>query len=152
MKRVLILGIGNILLKDEGVGVQAINAMRGMPLPREVELLDGGTSGADLVDFLIGRAKVIVVDAVDSGAPPGTVFRMTPRDILDDKNSKLSLHQLGLMDSLEMARLAGGSPGEVVIYGIQPEQVGWGLELTDTIARIMPKVIELVLGECREEA
>jgi hydrogenase maturation protease len=147
MKRVLIVGIGNILLQDEGVGVRAVETMQGMDVPPDVELLDGGTSGADLVDYLADRAKVIVIDAVDSHAAPGTVFRMTPEDLVKGENADLSLHQLGLIDSLTMAREMGTPAREVVIYGIQPQRVYWGLELTEPVARVLPKVIEMVLRE-----
>jgi hydrogenase maturation protease len=148
----LVLGIGNILLQDEGVGVRAVEAMQGMEIPPDVELLDGGTSGADLVDYLADRPKVIVIDAVDSHAAPGTVFRMTPDDLVRGEDADLSLHQLGLIDSLTMARELGTPARDVIIYGIQPQRVYWGLELTEPVARVVPKVIEMVLREASAAA
>lgn len=147
MKRVLVMGIGNILLSDEGVGVRVIEAMRNIGLPDDVELVDAGTAGADLVDIVADRAKLIVVDAIQSELSPGTVLRMTEKDILPTESSAVSLHELGLPDALEMTRRLGCSPREVVVFGIVPQSIQCGLELTECIAAVVPRVIELVLNE-----
>jgi hydrogenase maturation protease len=143
----LVLGIGNILLRDEGVGVRVIEAMQQMPLPDDVELIDGGTAGADLVDLLADRPKVIVVDAIQGDATPGTILRMTAEDLLPEPGECISLHQLGLVQSLLIARRLGCAPREVVIFGIQPSQIAPGLELTPAVAAAVPTAIRLVLAE-----
>lgn len=147
MASTLIVGIGNILLKDEGVGVHVVEAMRALELPADVELLDGGTSGADLIDFIADRPRVIIIDAVQSSQPPGTVLRMGPDDLIQERLAALSLHQLGLVETLLMARQLGCPPREVVVFGIQPADLGTGLELSPTIAAVVPRVIGLVLSE-----
>jgi len=146
-RRVLVVGIGNILLRDEGVGVRVIEAMRGTALPDDVELLDGGTSGADLIDFIADRQKVIVIDAVRTDGPPGSVYRFGPEDLMQDAAPALSLHQLGLLETLRMARHMNCSPGEVVIFGVKPGAIDYGTDLTPQVAFAVPKVVQLVLTE-----
>ena len=143
----LVLGVGNILLRDEGVGVRVVQAMEELELPPGVELLDGGTAGADLLDELADRRKVIVIDAMAGDDPPGTVVRMTPEDLVPQLNRGLSLHDLGLLETLVLARQAGAAPDEVVIIGVKPYSIEPGLELTPETARLVPKIIELVMAE-----
>lgn len=147
MQPILVIGIGNILLQDEGVGVRVIEAMQEMDLPDDVELVDGGTSGADLVDMIADRGKLIVVDAIEAGAQPGTVFRLSAEDLLPQDGQAISLHQLGLVESLTMAEQLGCAPQEVAIIGVQPGKVSPGLELTAEMAGVVPKIIQTVLAE-----
>jgi hydrogenase maturation protease len=162
MASILILGIGNILLKDEGVGVHVIQAMadqvaRGtLSLSEDIELVDGGTFGIDLLDTLAGRRKVIVVDAVQvtaaetagpSETPAGAILRFTDANLQQRQAADLSLHQIGLFETLTMARQLGCAVGEVVILGIVPKTLESGLELSPEVAAAVPKIIELVLAE-----
>ena len=149
MRRTLVLGIGNILLRDEGVGVRVIEAMRGRTLPEDIECIDGGTSGVDLVDEVADRPKVIVIDAVRADGEPGTVFRFGVEDLMPGPGRELSLHEFGLLDTLTTARHLGCAPREVVIFGVQPKDVHAGLDLSAEVAAALPKVIELVLAEAR---
>ncbi len=143
----LVLGVGNILLRDEGVGVRVVQAMEKLELPSSVELLDGGTAGADLLDELADRRKVIVIDAMAGDDPPGTVVRMTPADLTPRLDRGLSLHELGLLETLTLARQAGAAPDEVVIIGVKPYSIECGLELTPETARLVPRIIEFVMAE-----
>ena len=149
MRRTLVLGIGNILLRDEGVGVRVVEAMRGLTLPEDVECIDGGTSGADLVDEVADRAKVIVIDAVQAGGEPGAVFRLGAEDLMPGAGREISLHEFGLCDTLATARHLGCAPREVVIFGVQPKEISAGLDLSPEVAASVPKVIDLVLAEAR---
>jgi hydrogenase maturation protease len=155
MASILILGIGNILLKDEGIGVHVIQAMADqvakgtLSLSEDVELVDGGTFGIDLLDTLANRRKVIVIDAVQADAAPGTVFRFTAADLARRETADLSLHQVGLCETLAMARQLGCAPEEVVIFGIVPATLESGLELSPQVAAVVPKVVELVLAELK---
>ena len=144
---VLVLGIGNILLRDEGVGVRVIEQMQKMHVPDDVELVDGGTAGADLLDVLAEREKVIIIDAVQANHEPGTVLRLTADDLVQPDGAGMSLHELGLGEALTMTRQLGCPPKDVVVLGIVPEDIGCGLELSETIVGSVPKVIELVLRE-----
>jgi hydrogenase maturation protease len=149
----LVLGIGNILLKDEGVGVHVAQAMaaqaaeQGSPPPEEVEILDGGTSGADLLEVIANRQRVIVIDAVQAAGKPGTILRFTGEDLARKTNVSLSLHDLGLLETLQMAGHLGCAPREVIIFGVVPQDFSPGLEMTDKVAAAVPKVIELVRAE-----
>ena len=144
---ILVLGIGNILLRDEGVGVRVIEQMQKMHLPDDVELVDGGTAGADLLDVLAERRKVIVIDAVQADCEPGTVLRFTADELVRPDGVGMSLHELGLGEALIMTRQLECAPEDVVVFGIKPKDTGCGLELSEEIAALVPKVIELVLAE-----
>ena len=144
---ILVLGIGNILLRDEGVGVRVIEQMRKMHLPDNVELVDGGTAGADLLDVLAERRKVIVIDAVQAEAEPGTVLRFTADELVQPDGVGMSLHELGLGEALTMTRQLGCAPKDVVVFGIKPKDTGSGLELSEEVEASVPKVVELILPE-----
>lgn len=144
---ILVLGIGNILLRDEGVGVRVIERMRQLDLPEGVDLVDGGTAGADLLDTLAERRKVIIVDTVQADCAPGTVVRFGADDLAKPEREGISLHELGLYEALMMTKKLGCAPEEVVIFGVKPKEIGYGLELTKEIETILPDIIELVLAE-----
>ncbi len=146
---ILVLGIGNILLRDEGVGVRVIEQMQKMHLPDEVELVDGGTAGADLLDVLAERRKVVVIDAVQAEAEPGTVLRFNADDLVQPERVGISLHELGLGQALTMTKQLGCAPGNVVVFGIKPKDTTCGLDLSAEIASRVPDVIRLVLEEIR---
>ena len=110
----LVLGIGNILLSDEGIGVRVIEYLQKCPLPDHVDLVDGGTAGADLIDVLSDRHTVIIVDAADADAPPGTIVRLTPQDWLNEYRPALSLHDLDIPQTLAMTHLLGCAPRNVI--------------------------------------
>lgn len=143
----LILGIGNILLRDEGIGVRVVEAMRGLELPPDVELIDGGTSGADLVDILADREKVIVLDALDWNEPPGTIFRLPADELIPEPGEAISLHQLGLVETLAITRLLQCTPREVIVLGIQPKAIEPGLELTPELSAAIPRAVQAVVAE-----
>ena len=144
---ILVLGIGNILLSDEGVGVHVIEKMRQVSMSEDVELVDGGTAGADLLDVLAEREKVIVVDAVQADCEPGTVLRFTADELVQSSQDSMSLHELGLAEALTMTGQLGCAPEDVVVFGIKPKDIGYGLELSEEIAASVPKVVELVQAE-----
>jgi hydrogenase maturation protease len=146
----LILGIGNILLGDEGVGVRTVEAMSKLDLPNDVELIDGGTGGADLVDILADRRRVIVIDAMQAGVEAGTIRRMSVDELSPFQGNSVSLHELGLVESLHMAGLLGCAPRDVIVFGIQPRQIAPGLELSAEAAAAVPRVIAAVLAELVE--
>jgi len=148
----MILGLGNILLRDEGVGVRVIEAMQSINLPPGVELFDGATAGLDLLDAIADRPKVIVIDAVDAPEAPGTVLQFTPQDLAPRNGQSVSLHEIGLLETLAVAKQLNIAPQEVVILGVKPKDVACGLDLSPEIARLVPRIIELVLAnlETRE--
>lgn len=146
--RIIVLGVGNILLRDEGVGVRVIERLKETySFPDNVELMDGATAGLDLLPFMEGASSVIIVDTVKTTEPPGSIFRFTPDDIDNKVPYKTSLHQIGMVEVFTIAE-ALGKKMEAVIIGIQPENMeDWGLELTPTIEAKIPELMEIVLKE-----
>ncbi len=146
MGRKVILGIGNLLLKDEGVGVHAVRLLEEKGVPEGVEVVDGGTLGFDLLGIFEGTDKVVVIDALRGGGEPGTIYKVRPEDLKEDKRQPLSLHQIGFLEVMEMARLLGFET-EVVIIGVEPKEIDWGLELSSEVKGKLQKVISLALKE-----
>jgi hydrogenase maturation protease len=146
------LGIGNILLKDEGVGVHVVKAMaeQAESPTQDVEFVDGGTFGPDLIDIIANRRKVIVVDAVQAEGKPGTVLRFGAKDLASKTDASVSLHEVGLLETLLMAKQLGCAPQEVVILGVIPQDISPGLEMTAEVTAVVPKVIALVREELRQ--
>jgi hydrogenase maturation protease len=151
-KPVLILGVGNLLLKDEGIGVHVARKLMDMDLPPYVEVVEGGTSGFDLLDDIEGRGKVVVVDTVQAGQPPGTLYRLSHEDIEDRPKQRLSLHDIDMTDLLNLSDLLGvEKPAEVIIIGVEPKDMETAsMELSPEVAARIPKVIELVMKEIKD--
>lgn len=147
VKPILILGIGNILLKDEGIGVYVANKLMGMPLPHDVEVMDGGTIGMDLLYYIEGRKKVIVIDTVKAGEPPGTMYRFTDKDLAEKKDFLRTAHGIDFTDVVRTSGILGSKPDEIVFIGIEPEDMNEGMELSALIAQRIPVIIELVMKE-----
>ena len=145
----MIVGVGNVLLKDEGIGVHVVRALQEMSLAslsREVEVVDGGTS-PDAFDTAEGADKLIIVDAARGGGEPGTVYRFAPDEVSGEPRFLTSLHDLGLLDSLRMMESLGNPPRDTVIIGVEPAEVDWGLELTPILRGKLPDVVRLVAEE-----
>ncbi|GAB4533767.1 MAG: HyaD/HybD family hydrogenase maturation endopeptidase [Anaerolineae bacterium] len=149
MSCTLILGVGNILMGDEGVGVWVIEHLQAhYTFPEEVQVLDGGTMGLDLLTYLEGVERLLVVDALDACQPPGTIVRLA-----DDQipaflgRRKLSPHQIGLADLLSVASLRGQMPHQTVLIGVQPASLETKLGLSPTIQAQLPSILEKLLSE-----
>jgi hydrogenase maturation protease len=143
----LVLGIGNTLLSDEGVGVHALHYLAGHhPLPPHVELLDGGTLSFTLAGPVAAADGLIVVDAARLDAAPGTV-RLFEGEAMDTfvKGSHGSVHEVGLSDLLDMVRLSGDLTRYRCLIGIQPRELGWGEQPTPEVAAALPEAAALVL-------
>lgn len=148
VKPILILGIGNILLKDEGVGVHVAQKMVKMRLPENVEVIDGGTAGLDLLLFIKDRRKIIVADCVRGGEKPGTIYRLTPEDLEKDEAKILSLHQVDFHQTLNLLLMTKKMMPDVVIIGIEPkEHSSWKMSLSPLIKRKIPEIIKLIEKE-----
>jgi hydrogenase maturation protease len=145
-KHILILGIGNMLLRDEGVGVHVAQRLQSIDLPEEVELMDGGVLGLDLLEHLEGREKIIIVDAVQGGKAPGTIYRLRRKNMGKENRPLLSLHDIDLSHVLEVADLMGQHLDPVII-GIEPKDLSVGLELSPEIEVKIPDIIKLVMEE-----
>jgi hydrogenase maturation protease len=150
-QRILVLGLGNALMTDDAFGHQMVNALLGrFRFPAEVTVLDGGTLGLDLLPHLEGVGRLLVIDALEMGAAPGTVFRLAGEEVPRAFAGKLSVHQMGLQDLLAVAELQGHLPAELVVWGVQPASIERGLELTPPVAAAMEEAIAGVTGELQE--
>ncbi len=154
--KVLVLGLGNMLLKDEGIGVHIACQLQKRKLPDNVEVIDGGTAGMDILLSQQCPYKLVVIDAMKAGRKAGTIykarFKAEEKDKLncifsEDKESKISSHQVGLIDALAAAEKMNCAPIEIVIIGVEPEQIGYGLELTEEVKQKVPAIINTVLEE-----
>lgn len=146
--KTLVLGLGNILLSDEGVGVHVIHLLRERyDFPQEVEVMDGGTLALDLLPYVEDAERLLIVDAVQMNAPSGTVVRLVGEEIPGVLILKYSPHQMGLSDLLAAARLLGHSPTEIVLWGIQPATLDVGLELSPVVAAQVETLVQNVLTE-----
>jgi hydrogenase maturation protease len=144
--KTLIVGMGNLIYKDEGIGVHVIEKMNKMELPGHIELLDIGTSTLDLISYLEGVEKLVVIDAMKAGGTPGTIYKCRPEDLLPAQEGPISLHEIGLLETLDMAKKKGLEIDAVVI-GVEPKVFDWGMELSDEVKSKIPTIIEAVLKE-----
>lgn len=142
----LILGVGNILLSDEGIGVRVIEYLQKCRLTDNIELVDGGTAGADLIDILADRETVIVVDAVRSNKPAGTILQLGLDDLKALDVNPISLHDLDIPQTLAMTKMLNCSPSKVICIGVVPEKLSPGMELSKRITDLIPKIGQTVLG------
>ena len=149
-QNILILGLGNILLGDEGVGVRVIEQLLSRPLPDEIEVIDGGTAGYELINFFEGKEKVIIVDAVKTNDTPGSVYKLDLALVQEDETVQLSLHQIGLKNVFKMASLMDLNP-EVTLVGIVPKDYqDYNIGLSDEVEKAIPLAIETVLKEIEQ--
>jgi hydrogenase maturation protease len=147
---VLVLGLGNALMTDDAFGYQMIGALRERyRFPPGVAVIDGGTLGLDLLPRLEGVGRLLVIDALEMGAPPGKVFRLQGEEVPRAFASKLSVHQMGLQDLLAVAELQGHLPTELVVWGVQPGSIEMGLDLTPAVADAIEEAVAGVVGELR---
>ena len=143
---VLVLGIGNVLMGDEGVGVHVVRQLSEIPLPENVECLDGGTGSFLLLDPMQQAERVILIDATIDGQPAGTVTRLNPK-FSSDYPRTLTAHDIGLKDLLDAAYLTRGTlPVTLFAVSIGPLQ-DMGMDLSPAIAKRIPEIASLVHGE-----
>lgn len=144
----LILGVGNLLLKDEGFGVHVIQALRShMDLPKHVTLLDGGTLGPGLLGAILECQHLILIDVILQEAKPGTLFRLTGAQISKTIRAKQSAHEWGILEVLAQAELLGQIP-ETVLFAVEPHDVStFSTDLSPPLKSILPEVVTAVLQE-----
>jgi hydrogenase maturation protease len=145
----VVLGLGNLLLGDEGVGVHAAQALlAGEPLPADV--LDVGTAILDALPALERARKIVVLDAVEAGGPPGSIYRF-PIDQALPRAALAGLHGFDLTRALALAG-AEEAPREVIVLGVEPSRIEWSLELSPAVAAAMPELLEAVRHEVAPES
>lgn len=145
--RTVIVGVGNTLMRDDGVGIYVARELMQANLPEGVEAIDAGTS-PDAV-FLLGSAdRVIVIDAARLGGSPGTIHRLTVEEATAAGEGVRSCHDMGLVRSLHVTHV-GSEPPEVEILGVEPKEIAWGIGLSDEVAASVPLLVQMLQQELK---
>jgi len=142
--RPVVMGLGNPLFQDEGLGIHVINELMAGDLGARAELIDGGTDGLTLLGAVEDAKHLIVIDAIDGGLRPGTIKQLQNEEINHFARAKLSAHQLGFQEVLALAQMRGRYPEHIVLIGVQPQSLDWGTQLTSVVSRAVPQVMDMV--------
>ena len=147
----LVLGVGNTLMSDEGIGVHVVERLvQSYEIPQEVQVLDGGTLGMDLLYYMEGVPNLLIVDAIQADREPGYLLRLINDEVPAFLSMKMSPHQIGVPDMLATARLRGTTPPNIVLWGVQPERIEIGMELSETLAPLVDILVEKVVDELKK--
>ncbi|PLX99141.1 MAG: hydrogenase expression protein [Desulfuromonas sp.] len=142
MPNFLVLGLGNLLMNDDAAGLHAVYALRErFPEQANLQIVDGGTLGLDLLGYIDWADRLLILDAIDIDAPPGTVALIEGDDIDPVLERKVSPHQVGLKDLLAAAELIGDRPAEITLLGIQAGDINMAMELTPQVSQGMEKLV-----------
>jgi hydrogenase maturation protease len=143
----ILVGIGNLLRRDDGVGVIVAQQMSQLDLPDDVEVIDAGTAGTELAGLIERRRLVVVIDAIDAGEPPGSIFRLDPESVQPASRAGLSVHDLHFLHALDETRLLGSSPQRVVIFAVQVADKSTGIGLSEPVGRAARRLMALAAEE-----
>lgn len=143
MNGTAVIGVGNILLGDDGIGVRVIEELESAGGIPGVELIDAGTAAFDMLDAFLRHDRIIMVDALRGGHQPGTVYVLTPQDLTARGRFEVSLHDVQVLELVELSARLGTAP-EVVIVGVEPADVSLDLELSTELAERLPHVLRVV--------
>ncbi len=146
----VVLGLGNLLRRDEGLGIRALERLcERYLLPETVEVVDGGTLGLDLLCYLEQARRLLVLDAALTGGPPGTLLRVADGDVPAFFGMRTSPHEIALPDLLAVTHLRGTAPDEVVVLGMQPQALELGWELSPAVAAGLDALADAAAAELR---
>lgn len=143
----VVIGVGNTILSDEGVGVHAARLLQSDPrVPFGVTILDGGTIGLELIPYASSASHLLFLDAMNSGKPPGTLARMTGKDLLGTTGG-WSVHQLGVADLIAALFLVAIRPQDIVVLGVQPANTDWGTTLSSEVEAALVPLVDAALAQ-----
>ncbi|NOY59858.1 MAG: hydrogenase maturation protease [Calditrichaeota bacterium] len=150
--RIVVLGVGNELLSDEGVGIHVVKELQKMEVPPHVEVIEGGTDGFGLLNIITDTDRLIVIDSVKGGSPPGTLYKF---DIEDAPNAsdlfKTSVHQISILEVIHLSELIGKTP-QTTVLGVEPGSIETEMSLTPDVQQKIPRIIELIFEMIEESA
>lgn len=147
----MVVGFGNLLMGDDGVGVHVVRELSARGLPAGVEALDGGVSSLEVLGSLLDSGRLIIVDALRGGGRAGAIYRLAPGDLgAETAGLPLTLHDLSLAQAIRLLGRAAALP-PTVIFGIEPADIAPGLELSPAVAEAAARAGEIILAEIREE-
>ncbi len=149
--RIGIVGIGNTLMRDDGIGVFALQELqRRYRFPERVELIDGGTKGLELLPYLEDKSRLLFIDAVNFGKEPGYIGEIDKDRVAEYFHTKLSVHQIALPDMLGAGRLLGTLTEDIYLIGIQPESIEMGYGLTETLKGHLDRFLDTIVNKLKE--
>ena len=149
-RRIAVVGCGNILMQDDGLGVRAIERLCERGVPERVDLIDAGTALMDVLPDLGEAERIILVDAIRTGGEPGAIYRMPLAELenrMKQPESKCSLHEVELREALVLARLENAKLDEGLVFGMEPAAVEPGMELSESVERAMPRLLDAIRHE-----
>lgn len=147
VKRTVIIGVGNMLLGDEGVGIHVVEELNKKDLPAYIEVFDGGTGGVALLNLMEGADKVIIIDAVLGGCEPGEIYVLNVDHLMKGVVKFFSLHEMDLLSALRIGKELGKLPPELMVVGVEPKNYKeYNMDLSPEIKAVVPKVIEVIMG------
>ena len=150
-KKILIVGLGNVLLSDEGLGVKVVKDLeKEINFPEEVEILDGGTGAFFLLPHLEKADYLIIVDAIKAGHKPGTLLIEKLENLPQDTLEKISLHEISFPDLLRILELKGKKFEKIILAGLEPKTLDVGTELSQEVKEGLPLLKEKILSILRE--
>lgn len=144
MSNTVVIGIGNVLLSDDGAGIYAIRELEKRSLPSGVSLIEGGTGGIEIMQHIQQGRNVLIIDSVDTGSKPGTIYKFYYDEASLSTETRISMHDLGPIEVCYLAESWGVLREKPIIFGIQPQSLDWGFELTLEVSRKLPELVELV--------
>jgi hydrogenase maturation protease len=149
--RLAILGVGNVLCTDDGLGPRVVERLsRDFAAPEGVAVLDGGTLGLSLLPIIEDSDQVLIVDAIRMDAPAGALVFLEGDEVLPAVRLRLSVHQVGMADLLDAARMRGRLPRTLLLLGLVPESIELGYELSAAVSEALPRLVEAIVEKVRE--
>lgn len=147
-RKIVIIGVGNLLMGDDGIGIHAVEALRHEALPSNAAVFSAETRAFDALEYMDGCDKAVIVDAYRKGGAPGSIYRFSfdPAGEIDE-SINLSMHDINFIDALKAGKGIYKLPSEIVIIGVEPEVLECRLGLSDKLNRALPEIIEAVRSE-----
>lgn len=148
---IVVLGVGNILLTDEGLGVHVVEDLKAnYNFTPHISLIDGGTMGMELLTYMRGMKKILLVDAVNGGEAPGTIYEFPHRELEQYFTDHISVHEVGMQDILRIRAIQENPLEDAIVIGVEPESLEVGFEPSEPVQRALPEVKERVLRVLRD--
>lgn len=148
---IVVLGVGNILLTDEGLGVHVVEDLKAnYNFTPQISLIDGGTMGMELLTYMRGMKKILLVDAVNGGEAPGTIYEFPHRELEQYFTDHISVHEVGMQDILRIRAIQENPLEDAIVIGVEPESLEVGFEPSEPVQRALPEVKDRVLRVLRD--
>jgi len=151
MKKVAVIGIGNLLMTDDGIGIHVVDELKKRKLPQNVEVHDGRTNAFLIMEQMEGADKAVLIDAYKKDGKPGSIYKFEVKPGVDYHGDRLelSLHDLDFMSMLRVGPNVYDLPEDIVVIGVEPERLEVGLGLSETLKKAIPDIIEAVMEETK---